>query len=388
MSIFRIAETDIQGENVTARQILADAEKRIHDEFADQAELRGELEKAIRGVKRGIARRTPQAMILAVRGTVRLQSAAGLKKAAVPQALLNLDDRLSLSPDAQVQLVFLSDLHKERLKGGREVTVDTKGCEPADAVLERDTSVPMTFVRLPKGTFCRGWDGTNAALKWVIQEDFEIAVHTVTQGQWQAVMGDNPSHFSRQGRESAGVKDISDEEMKKRMAVAMCTACRRTWSGNMLVGAGRLPKQNVPGSSTLTNRPTISPRNKPTSTAPSRPARRRRGRAWAARLELARTPRTSWGCATCTATWGNGASTPSTRANFGCAGVVTGCTTATAARRSVAAGIGRWPSGTTAASVLPAFPSGTPARPRNRRGRCGFRPCCAVRTSPLTTPNA
>jgi formylglycine-generating enzyme required for sulfatase activity len=27
-------------------------------------------------------------------------------------------------------------------------------------------------------------------------------------------MGDNPSHFSRHGRESAGVKDISDEELK------------------------------------------------------------------------------------------------------------------------------------------------------------------------------
>ena len=46
----------------------------------------------------------------------------GINKAAVPQALLNPDDRLTLSADAQVQLVFLSDLHKERLKAGREVT--------------------------------------------------------------------------------------------------------------------------------------------------------------------------------------------------------------------------------------------------------------------------
>jgi hypothetical protein len=33
------------------------------------------------------------------------------------------------------------------------VIIDSRGCEPADAVLERDNSVLMTFVRLPKGTY-------------------------------------------------------------------------------------------------------------------------------------------------------------------------------------------------------------------------------------------
>ena len=36
ISIFRISETDILGGNVTAREIVADAEKRIPAEFADQ----------------------------------------------------------------------------------------------------------------------------------------------------------------------------------------------------------------------------------------------------------------------------------------------------------------------------------------------------------------
>ena len=214
ISIFRIAETDIQGGNITARQILADAEKQIQDRFADQAELREELVKAIGEVKRGIARRTPQAMILEVRGGVQLQSAAGAKKEAVPQALVNLDDRLSLSPDAQVRLVFLSDFHTERLKGGCEATVASKSCEPANAVLERDDSILMTFVRLPKGTFYMGWDGVKKGVKTEIKEDVEIAVHAVTQGQWQAVMGENPSHFSRMGRGRNDVLDVSDEELK------------------------------------------------------------------------------------------------------------------------------------------------------------------------------
>jgi formylglycine-generating enzyme required for sulfatase activity len=73
----------------------------------------------------------------------------------------------------------------------------------------------MTFVRLPKGTFYRGWDwAPGSAKKTEIKEDFEIAVHDVTQGQWQAVMGENPSHFSRFGRGRNEVKNISDEELK------------------------------------------------------------------------------------------------------------------------------------------------------------------------------
>jgi formylglycine-generating enzyme required for sulfatase activity/tRNA A-37 threonylcarbamoyl transferase component Bud32 len=217
ISILRISETDSLGGNITARQILADTERRIPVEFADQPELRTELVKAIGEVKRRIARRVPQAMVLEVRGTVQVRSAAGTPKTAVPQGLLNLDDRLTLGADAQVQLVFLSDLHKERLKPSREVTIDFKGCEPADAVLKRDASVLMTFVRLPKGTFYMGWDGKpGSAKRTEINEDFEIAVHDVTQGQWEAIMGlgNNPSWFSRKGNGRNSVVDISDEELK------------------------------------------------------------------------------------------------------------------------------------------------------------------------------
>jgi formylglycine-generating enzyme required for sulfatase activity/serine/threonine protein kinase len=212
VSIFQIAERDVQGGNVTARQILADAERRIPVEFADQPELRGELEAAIGQVKRGLGRKVPQAMILEVRGPVQLQSVTGVQKAAVPQGLVNLDDRLTLSADAQIQLVFLSDFHKERLRPGSEVSVGWKGCEPASAVLERDNSVLMTFVHLPQGTFYKGWDGAKKGVKTEIKQDFEIAVHDVTQGQWEAVMGNNPSHHSPQ-RARAG-SDISEEELR------------------------------------------------------------------------------------------------------------------------------------------------------------------------------
>jgi formylglycine-generating enzyme required for sulfatase activity len=133
----------------------------------------------------------------------------------VPQALLYPDDRLTLAVDAQVQLVFLSDLHKERVQPGREAAIGRKGCSPAAAVRERDDSVLMTFVRLPKGTFYKGWDGKAGSAKMTeIKEDFEIAVHDVTQGQWEAIMGSNPSWFSRKGNGRNSVLDISDEELK------------------------------------------------------------------------------------------------------------------------------------------------------------------------------
>jgi formylglycine-generating enzyme required for sulfatase activity len=69
---------------------------------------------------------------------------------------------------------------------------------------------------LPKGTFYMGWrSNEGTAKKTEIKEDFEIAVHTVTQGQWQAMMGKNPSWFSRDGKGKDKVKDITDEDLKQ-----------------------------------------------------------------------------------------------------------------------------------------------------------------------------
>ncbi len=215
VSIFRKAETDIKGGNVTVRQLIEEAEARIPVEFADQPELRAALEEALNKVRRGIARRTPRAMILTVRGAVQLHSANGSQKVATPQMLVTLDDRLTVPEDAQLQLVYLSDLHKEWIRPGREVTITDSGSAPTDAVRERDKSVPMTFAHLPKGTFYMGWGvGDRPATKVEVAEDFEIAIHTVTQGQWQAVMGRNPSFFSRTGEGQSAVADISDEELK------------------------------------------------------------------------------------------------------------------------------------------------------------------------------
>jgi formylglycine-generating enzyme required for sulfatase activity len=213
VSIFRIKDIKA-GNTTTARQILNQAEQRIPIEFAEQPDLRDELLAAIADVNRTLDRTIPAAMILEARGAIQLYSPRGDGARPVPQTLLYPDDRLSLAADAQVQLVFLSDLHQERLQPGQEATIGRKGCSPADAVQGRDDSVLMTFVRLPKGTFYMGWDGQKKGVKTEIKEDFEIAVHDVTQGQWEAIMGSNPSWFSRKGGGRGQILDISDEELK------------------------------------------------------------------------------------------------------------------------------------------------------------------------------
>jgi formylglycine-generating enzyme required for sulfatase activity len=79
----------------------------------------------------------------------------------------------------------------------------------------KDGPLGMNFVPLPKGTFYMGWDGKKKGVKTEIKEDFEIAIFTVTQRQWQEVMGKNPSYFSRDGQAKDRVKDIKDEDLKQ-----------------------------------------------------------------------------------------------------------------------------------------------------------------------------
>jgi formylglycine-generating enzyme required for sulfatase activity len=223
VSIFELCDARTQTSTLTPRQILDDAEKRISREFADQPELRAELQTAIDGVYAKITQNAPLAMLVEVHGAVQLQSSKDPRKQAVPHTLLYAGDRLSLADNAQVRLVVLSDLHQERLRSESVATICRTGCAPAEAVSGRSKEILMTFVRLPKGTFYMGRRShptfrdpfaVTKGVKTVIKEDFEIAVHDVTQGQWQAVMGENPSFFSRYGAGRNSVKSISDEELK------------------------------------------------------------------------------------------------------------------------------------------------------------------------------
>jgi uncharacterized protein (TIGR02996 family) len=67
---------------------------------------------------------------------------------------------------------------------------------------------------VPAGTFWIGWGGgTVAEYQVKIAQPFYLGTYPVTQGEWQDVMGHNPSWFSRDGKGRANVKRISREEL-------------------------------------------------------------------------------------------------------------------------------------------------------------------------------
>jgi uncharacterized protein (TIGR02996 family) len=74
-------------------------------------------------------------------------------------------------------------------------------------------SFGMTFVTVPRGTFWMGGGGGKCGDREVTVEEFQIGIHPVTQGQWQAVMGNNPSWCSRDGEGKDVVKEIPDTEL-------------------------------------------------------------------------------------------------------------------------------------------------------------------------------
>jgi formylglycine-generating enzyme required for sulfatase activity len=77
----------------------------------------------------------------------------------------------------------------------------------------------MNFRPVPKGTFWMGGGSVEAprASQVTIANDFELAAYTVTQGQWEAVMGDgsNLSWFSRKGKGSNSVANVADVDLKR-----------------------------------------------------------------------------------------------------------------------------------------------------------------------------
>ena len=70
------------------------------------------------------------------------------------------------------------------------------------------------FVWVPPGTFWMGGGGGKPGEQQRrIKPGFALGAFPVTQAQWQVVMGNNPSYFSRTGAGRNKVKDISDADL-------------------------------------------------------------------------------------------------------------------------------------------------------------------------------
>jgi len=133
---------------------------------------------------------------------------------------LILADWLDEQDDPRGELVRLQDALRQpgpvpdrAAKEARLRALLAAGVQP---LLPRLTnSLGMQLVRLSACTFWMGGSGGKAGNNQIeISHVFCIGVHPVTQGQWQDIMGNNPSHFCRSGGGKDKVKGISDANLK------------------------------------------------------------------------------------------------------------------------------------------------------------------------------
>jgi uncharacterized protein (TIGR02996 family) len=74
----------------------------------------------------------------------------------------------------------------------------------------------VAFVLVPRGSFWMGGGGGKPGKKQVaMAHEFYLGAYPVTQGQWQAVMGGNPSWFARTGGGKGKVRKFSAADLKQ-----------------------------------------------------------------------------------------------------------------------------------------------------------------------------
>jgi formylglycine-generating enzyme required for sulfatase activity/tRNA A-37 threonylcarbamoyl transferase component Bud32 len=79
-------------------------------------------------------------------------------------------------------------------------------------------SLGIAFVLVPDGTFWMGGGGGKPGDRQVtIEQPFYLGIYPVTQAQWQAVMGNNPSHFDRtkSGGPDHPVEEVSWDDVQQ-----------------------------------------------------------------------------------------------------------------------------------------------------------------------------
>ena len=129
--------------------------------------------------------------------------------------------------------------------------VPIKAQEKKDPPKDFTNNIGMKFVWIPAGNFEMGSPkeekerfGNETQHKVTLTKGFYMGVYTVTQEQWQEVMGNNPSRFK--GEKNLPVENVSwndcqefikklrdKDKDKKRIA------CRPRRNGNMLAVQGR-----------------------------------------------------------------------------------------------------------------------------------------------------
>jgi uncharacterized protein (TIGR02996 family) len=143
-----------------------------------------------------------------------------------PSPWLILADWLEDCDDPCAELVRLTWLLSHEPEHAdfatRQARVQTLLAGGMIPVRPRMTLAGIDFAWIPPGTFLMGSPDDEAERRdnerqhrVTLTRPFWLGVHPVTQGQWGAVMGNNPSLFSRNGTFKNAVAKISDADMER-----------------------------------------------------------------------------------------------------------------------------------------------------------------------------
>ena len=110
----------------------------------------------------------------------------------------------------------------------------------AEWLINQTNSIGMEFNYIPAGTFLMGTPPNDAGIDvWnekpqhqvTITKAFYMGIHEVTQGQWKAVMGSNPSHFNETRLSIANSSDYPVEMVNRNDVQNFITALNTLESG-------------------------------------------------------------------------------------------------------------------------------------------------------------
>src|SRR4051812_18131801 len=118
------------------------------------------------------------------------------------------------------------DLREDRL---RELLLDGVSPPAATWTAHLKRRVPITFSLIPPGSFLMGsldseperYENEGPRHPVTITRPFYIGVFPVTQAQWQALMGDVPSHFKGPDRPADSITGHEAEEFCARASEAL-----------------------------------------------------------------------------------------------------------------------------------------------------------------------
>lgn len=126
---------------------------------------------------------------------------------------------------------FKVDLEPLTIQSGQTITLKVILAQRQIQLLDGDTVIAsrdipmpakftnklgMEFAIVPKGTSWLGGGGGKVGdRKLIVPHDFYLGAYEVTQAEWQAVMDNNPSHFSRTGEGKNTILEISDSDLRR-----------------------------------------------------------------------------------------------------------------------------------------------------------------------------